>query len=97
MLRPAKVPDTMICGTRVRCWDEPSFLDRYTVLYMSEKPRVSNGCKLFPGMESGEDPRGYSGHIEGHPGVHLGKRIPFHDLPESVRRMIRNDLNKDED
>ncbi len=90
-----KIPDTTICGTRVRCWDSPTFGDRYTVLYMSQKSHYSCGRQLYHGMFSGPDPRGMSGHLEAHPGRHLGEPVAFNDLPESVRRMIRNDLNKE--
>lgn len=91
-----KIPDDVICGVRVRCWDSPKYGDRYTVLYMSEPARYSCGRRMLPGMSSGPDPRGHSGHLEAHAGPHLGERIAFNDLPESVRQVIRNDLNKED-
>ena len=91
-----KIPDDVVCGVRVRCWDSPRDRDRYTVLYMSEQAHYSCGRLMRPGMHSGADPRGMSGHLEAHAGPHLGERIAFNDLPEAVRQMIRNDLNKED-
>lgn len=83
--------DLLVMGQRVRCWDagrdaEP---DRYTILYLDQRAR---GLEVH-GMHSSPDPRGYSGHLECEPGDHLGRRISFLDLPESVRLMIRSDLS----
>lgn len=88
-----KLVDETVIGTKVRCYDAgPRVMDRYTILYMSHPSRVKDGRRLRPGMCSGKDPRGYSGHLEAHSGPHLGDRIAFAELPEAVRRMVRNDL-----
>ena len=90
-----RIPDDIVNGVTVRVWDKPSCIDRYTILYMS-RPRVrgSGGFFVREGVFSGSEPRGMSGHLECSAGPHLGKRIPFNQLPESVQQFVRNDTKE---
>lgn len=69
----------------VRCYDNTSFpLDRYTVVYMDRSPeQAARGLYESVGLC----------HCEARLGKHLGKRIPFAELPEGLRRTVLNDLS----
>ena len=78
-------------GIPVRCWDAgKKWADRYTVLYTKHGNKgLSNGR----GMSSNPfSPNGCGMYIEAYAGTHLGKRIPFSELPEKCKKAVEMDL-----
>lgn len=64
--------------------NEGRTLDRYTVI-------LSDGSAL--GLSSNPDrPQGFSQWGDAVAGAHLGKRIPFRELPQSIREHIKRRL-----
>jgi len=92
----------------VRVYDEPSTMDRYTVVYTGHYRRNPREGYQYLGMS--EDPRGYSQHGESEfspidtpdgkwaPAIgrkcHLGRRIPFAELPAECQALVLQDYRE---
>ncbi len=84
----------------VRCYDNGGeTLDRYTIVftgyYSGKKSRV---CEYVGSSEFPSSPMGFYQHGEGHDGAidrptysHLGKKITFESLPDTVKPHIIHD------
>jgi hypothetical protein len=69
-------------GNRIRCYDNGKGWDRFTVVYL-DRPELLVNTFMSVGM---------SGHSTARLGKHLGKRIPFIALPDSLQRVVWNDF-----
>ena len=70
-------------------------LDRYTIIFSDDPAFEETRAGYSPGLGASErpfHPQGFGQHIEAMPGRHLGKRIPFFDLPAEVRRFVACEL-----
>jgi hypothetical protein len=73
--------------------NEGKTFDRYTVVYMDE-PEDHQGLLACVGMsEHPFHPQGFGMHSSASPGLHLGKRISFRDLPPDCQRIVLRDLD----
>ena len=84
--------DTYLNGHRLRCYHKPSrdistHPDAWTVLFL-DRPSVSFK-RTFDCIQYVK--RTGPVAILNHPGVHLGRRIPFEMLPEPCRRAVLAD------
>jgi len=73
---------------RIRCYDAgPRLADRYTVIFEDfderEPWRYALGMSADP-----FHPQGVGQHTTAMPGSHLGRRVPFAELPEPVQRCV---------
>jgi len=79
-------------GVRLRAYDHPSSLDRYTVVFDDGAQRLT-----YIGMNASPfHPQGFGQHgeLERHNlGSHLGKRINISDLPQDCKRLVLQDLH----
>lgn len=82
-----------VYGCDLRIYDNGGkTLDRYTAI----PPRWARAMHydarrgVWDAVCSGTDPRGVSGHCDAVPGPHLGKRVHWDDLPESVQNVFRS-------
>lgn len=67
--------------------------DRYTVVYMNEPDERQNGLYACRGMsEHPTHPQGFGLYSDAVPGLHLGERITFTDLPEDCQKLVLSDL-----
>ncbi len=78
-------------GVRLRVYDHPSSIDRYTVVFDDGEARVTYiGMNASPFHPQGI---GQHGEIERrNVGSHLGKRINISDLPQDCKRLVLQDL-----
>lgn len=78
-------------GVRLRAYDHPSSIDRYTVVFDDGAARLT-----YIGMNASPfHPQGFGQHGElerRHIGSHLGKRINISDLPQDCKRLVLQDL-----
>jgi hypothetical protein len=85
--------DEKINGHPVRCYDNGgASCDRYTAVYMDQH---EPGRALFAsvGMSAAPfHPQGFGQHGMASTGRHLGRRIPFADLPPDCQRLVKRDL-----
>jgi hypothetical protein len=93
----------VIEGQPIRVYDNGGeTCDRYTVVFMNRadwgftaKYIRETGRDFYPslGMSSAPfHPQGFGQHSECKVGKHLGKRIPFTELPEDCRKLVRRQL-----
>ena len=90
----------------IRVYDNPECGDRFTVCYL-QSVAAPNGVKWFPYRGASSDPfhpQGVGVYAESpnapidFPSVrigrknHLGRRIPFSDLPADVQKLVVADL-----
>lgn len=88
----------------VRCYDNGGkTADRYTIVYMETKHKCecSQSCKdiMYTGVCSSDlpsHPQGVFQHGDCKIGKHLGKRIPFAELPVTVQNAVIRDLKDGE-
>lgn len=76
--------DEQINGTRIKCYaqpDKPGHFDRFTVVYVGQKENNRGHISCV----------GLSGHGGCVVGRHLGKRVPFASLPDSLKRTVEFD------
>jgi hypothetical protein len=80
----------------VRCYDNGGeTFDRYTIVYI--KKRVDGQFLYVGASEYPFDPQGFGQHGESFWPIdrptygHLGKKIPFTDLPPDVQRLVVSD------
>lgn len=59
--------------------------DRYTVVYLGVPVAFGKEGRLYRCL-------GMSGHGDGMPGPHLGRQIPYAEVPEALRRTVERDL-----
>ena len=86
--------DETVNGKRVRCYHDPKAGDPYTVIYMDTIEQETPSGKLYGarGMdERPSHPQGIGMYTSAMPGKHLGRRIPFADLPADCRRIVEQD------
>lgn len=79
--------DERINGTRIKCYATPDNgkdFDRFTVVYPTIKE--NNNCVACVGL---------SGHSTAMIGRHLGKRVPFASLPDSLKRAVELDTSEE--
>ena len=89
----ARIPmNEKINGFRVRVYDNPKYIDRYTVFYMDEHEGdrfysclAMNAIPLSPNF-------GFTQHSCGVPGKHTGRRILFADMPADCQTVAMRDL-----
>lgn len=76
---------------RLRAYDLPAYLDRYTVVYDDGADRLD-----YIGMNASPfHPQGFGQHGEiqrRNVGSHLGKTIAVTSLPEDCKRLVAQDL-----
>jgi len=77
----------------IRCYDDGGkSIDRFTVIYM-DFPENRPNCFAAVGMNSEPfHPQGFGQHCTAMPGKHLGKRIPFAQLPPDCQKLVCQDL-----
>jgi hypothetical protein len=79
----------------VKCYDYgESVADRYTVVYMDHYYPATDTYMAFGCDEWPTHPLGIGQHCECLPGPHLGKEIPFSELPESVQNFVTRELTQ---
>ena len=78
-------------GVRLRAYDHPSSVDRYTVVFDDGADRLTYiGMNAYPFHPQGF---GQHGELDRHNvGSHLGKRINISDLPQDCKRLVLQDL-----
>ena len=92
-----------IKGQPIRVYDNGGkTCDRYTVVFMNRAdwgftPEYirTTGCDFYPclGMSGAPfHPQGFGQHSDCVLGKHLGKRIPFVELPEDCQKAVQQDL-----
>ena len=85
------------CVARILCFDNGGTANRYTVLYLDEvaKSKVDGTPRLCAGFAASEPtpPQGWPA-ITADPTRlrRLGKLLPFHTLPATVRQRVKYDL-----
>lgn len=82
-----------IQGQRIKCYDlGHGQIDRYTVVFMDqpEKAEKTFACLGMNGYPF--HPQGFGQHCSAMPGKHLGKRIPFLELPLDCQKLVIQDL-----
>ena len=83
-------------GKRIACYDDGKSVDRYTVVYLDE-PAGEPGLYAAVGMNASPfHPQGFGQHTTAMLGRHLGRRIPFGQLPEDCRKLVMGDLGRPE-
>lgn len=86
--------DERVNGQPVRCYDNGgATIDRYTVVYVGV-PAVLGRPDLHEcvGMSAAPfHPQGFGQHSAAQIGHHLGRRVPFAELPEDCRRLVEQD------
>lgn len=82
-----------IQGQRIRCYDNGGkTADRFTVVLM-DQPSLHWLCFQALGMNHEPfHPQGFGQHSAAMPGKHLGKRIPFLELPLDCQKLVVQDL-----
>lgn len=83
---------------KIRIYDNKGeTADRFTVVYMDE-PEESRGCLPARAMdEKPFHPQGFGQYTSAMPGLHLGQRIRFSDLPLDCQTLILRDLGSELD
>lgn len=76
----------------IKCYDNGGeTIDRYTVVYLDHPTR--EGCYEDVSMNGSPfHPQGFGQHGECQPGKHLGKEIPFDQLPADCQKLVKQDL-----
>ncbi len=81
----------------IRCYDNGGkSADRYTIVFTRLNSRGYKGCLYFGCNREPMHPQGIGMHGEAPTAIdrpayaHLGKRVQFFDLPEEVRKCVRN-------
>jgi hypothetical protein len=93
-----------VLGRPIRVYDSGGSGDRYTVVFMNRADYGygrdyirQTGCDFYPcvGMSGAPfHPQGICQHTDCMLGKHLGKRIPFAQLPEDCRKAVLQDLKR---
>ena len=91
-----------VLGQPIRVYDSGGSGDRYTVVFMNRADYGydrnyirQTGCDFYPcvGMSGAPfHPQGICQHTDCKLGKHLGKRIPFAQLPEDCRKAVFQEL-----
>jgi hypothetical protein len=71
--------------------------DRYTIVY-NEPPRIKDGARFyecFGASDHPTHPQGFGQHSECMLGRHLGRKVPWLEIPEEVRRVIENEAEQE--
>ncbi len=81
----------------IRCYDNGGkTADRYTVIYMDcLTGTCEKGQEEYDAIGMNEypfHPQGIGQHCTAMPGNHLGKRIPFEQLPADCQKVVKQDL-----
>lgn len=82
-----------INNSKIACYDNGGkTADRFTVVYVGQPERAANTFACV-GMDSDPfHPQGIGQHSSAMLGAHLGRRIPFAQLPEDCRKLVTQDL-----
>lgn len=99
MTTTTRIPtNELVNGQKIRCYDDPDTVVRYTVVYM-DVPENPPGTFMCYGLnEHPFNPAyGIAQHASATPGRHLGRRIRFQDLPEDCQRLVQRDLQTDDE
>jgi hypothetical protein len=78
-------------GTKIRIYYSPDTADKWTAVLDSPEWNKSarRGFKSMLGMSDHPNhPQGFSQFTEGQEGRHLGKKVPWEDVPENIRKHI---------
>lgn len=71
--------------SQARIYDNPKFVDRYTVVFMDRATLRHNIFECFGMSKQPFHPQGIGQHSSARPGRHLGRRIGFNELPYDCR------------
>ena len=81
----------IVLNKRVRVYDYPKYIDRYTIVLMDQYEGdgvyACIGCNSEP-----SNPQGIGQSSCCRCGRHLGKRVPFDTLPETVKTFVHQYL-----
>lgn len=94
----------------VRCYDNEETADQYTVVFTGRYRRKTNGAFVYVGMSARPyDPQGIGQHGDSPQPIdvnksgfapamgrtnHLGKRIPYRDLPPACKILVLSDYRE---
>jgi hypothetical protein len=77
---------------RVRIYDDPKYVDRYTVVFMDLPEKDPNTFACVSMSKEPFHPQGFGQHSTAMPGSHLGARIDFRDLPRDCQKLVLQDI-----
>lgn len=90
-----KCHDDEVCGQKLRVFDNGGkTLDRFTIVFMRQRPRYDRGALLRPAIGASMDAE-YCEHVEAMCGRHLGQRRKFDTLPGWLQAQVRAELATD--